>query len=69
MFMMVFVLMDSDLILKFSSQPYGMITLLESITDSEMLEIIIMETDALKPPKKTINDIKLFPNFCGIRME
>ena len=66
---MVFVLSDSVLNLNRLSQPYGIIRLLESMMESEMLEIIIMEIEALKPPKKTIIDIAKFANFCGISIE
>jgi hypothetical protein len=43
--------------------------LLESITDREILEMIIIEIHALSPPKKTIAAMNIFPNFCGMRME
>ena len=43
--------------------------LFESIMESEILEMMIMEIHALNPPKKTKVEIKIFPNFWGIRIE
>ena len=68
MLKIILVLSASELNLSLSSQPYGMIKLLESIMDNEMLEMMIMEMQALKPPKNTIADTAIFPNFCGIRI-
>ncbi len=63
MFTMFFVLKDSVFFLNVSIHPYGMITLLESIIERVMLEMIIIEILALRPPKNTMTEIKTFPNF------
>ena len=57
MFTMFLLLSLSEFILKVFNQPYGMMRLLESMTESEILEIIIMEILALSPPKKTIAEM------------
>ena len=69
MLKMVLLLVFSVSVLKLFSKPYGMMILLESITDREILEIIIIEIQALNPPKKTMAAMMVLPNFCGIRME
>ncbi|MNS27541.1 hypothetical protein D3C72_594930 [compost metagenome] len=37
--------------------------------DRAILEIMIMDTLALSPPKNTITVMISCPNFCGIRIE
>ena len=63
MFTMFLLLKVSFFVLKVSIQPYGIITLFDSIIDSVTLEIMIIEILALKPPKKTMTEIKILPNF------